>query len=60
MRRAARVGLLTGLVALAGCGHDEEAVTPHVSTSIGITPSGVNVGTSAGLRYGPLSLGLSL
>lgn len=56
-----RAALCSGLLLLLmGCGHDEEAVKPHLSTTVGITPSGVNVGTSAGLRYGPLSLGLSL
>ena len=51
--------LLT-LLGLAACGADGEPIRPTASSTITMSSSGVSVGSTLGLRRGPLSVTLGL
>ena len=56
-----RIIAILALFALTACGADGETVTPTMNTNIGISShSGVSVGTSVGVKKGPVSGGVGL
>ncbi|MEM7732879.1 MAG: hypothetical protein AAF280_08880 [Pseudomonadota bacterium] len=56
-----RILALVSVALLAACGADGEPVTPTMNTNVGISShSGVSVGTSVGVKKGPVSVGVGL
>lgn len=53
-----RTLIAVALAALAACGADGEPAQPTGGASVTLSPSGLGVGGSVGVRRGPLSVGL--
>lgn len=52
--------VILAALALSACGVDGEPVQPTGGVNVSLTPSGVGLGASVGLRKGPLTIGLGL
>ncbi|QUJ76860.1 hypothetical protein KDD17_02005 [Sulfitobacter albidus] len=50
--------LIVVLVTLAACGVDGEPVQPAGGVNVTLSPSGLGVGGTVGVRKGPLTVGL--